>query len=377
VSRRPILLASAVVAALGLVAIVAVVADGGDRARVTTATPAQAAGPCPAPPPGTEVAVPSGSVERDARVSVPDATEIETHGFVIGAVADGGDARTAAVITDPRAETPDGLVGTIEGTELVSVTQVVDGCTVAAIAAGADGTWAATCDPLASPEQAAGAELVLVADGSTSRRIALPTSCVGALAIGGDRAWVTNVALTSTAARLWRVDLTTGAVDEPIPLDGATVDGLAATADSLWTLRRSGDATSLVRSDAATAADVVTVPAEGERLTGITTDRVWTTSSAGGALVARDLVTGEPTDEVTVADLQQSATSPTTVWFERASRTSLTITLGRVDDAAPRTVTSFTGVGPDRSGLPFLPTLSATSRGAWLGYQNRLFLLPD
>jgi hypothetical protein len=93
--------------------------------------------------------------------------------------------------------------------------------------------------------------------------------------------------------------------------------------------------------------------------------------------VARDLVTGEPTDEVTVADLQQSATSSTDVWFERASRTSLTITLGRVDDAAPRTVTSFAGVGPDRSGLPFLPTLSATSRGAWLGYQNRLFLLPD
>jgi hypothetical protein len=372
-----VLVAGGVVAVLALVAGVAIVADGDDRARVTTAPPAQAAGPCPAPPPGSEVAVPSGNIVRDARVSVPDATEIETHGFAIGAVADAGDGRTAAVVTDPRAETPDGLVGTIEGAELVSVVRVVDGCTVAAIAASTDGAGAATCDPLASPEQAAGAELVLVADGSTSRRIPLPTSCVGALAIAGDRAWVTNVTLTSTAARLWRVDLATGIVDEPLPLASSTVDGLAASADSLWTLRRSGDTTTLVRSDAATAADVVAVPAEGEQLTGITADRVWTADAASGTLIARDLVTGEPIDEVTVADLQQSASSSTTVWFERASRASLTITVGRTDGAAPRTVTSFTGVGPDRSGLPFVPTLSATSRGAWLGYQNRLFLLPD
>ena len=166
-------------------------------------------------------------------------------------------------------------------------------------------------------------------------------------------------------------------MDEPIPLGAASVDGVAATADSLWTLRRSGDVTTLVRSDAATATDAVTVPADGAQLTGIAADRVWTTDAARGALVARDLVTGEPTDEVSVADLQQSAAVPTTVWFERANRASLGITIGRTDGAAPQAVTSFAGVGPDRSGLPFLPTLSATSRGAWLGYQNRLFLLPD
>jgi hypothetical protein len=38
-------------------------------------------------------------------------------------------------------------------------------------------------------------------------------------------------------------------------------------------------------------------------------------------------------------------------------------------------VTAFTGPGPDRTGLPFLGTLSATTGGAWLATQDHLFLV--
>jgi hypothetical protein len=64
------------------------------------------------------------------------------------------------------------------------------------------------------------------------------------------------------------------------------------------------------------------------------------------------------------------------VWFEQASPASLTITVGRIGaDDAPTAVTTFTGPGPDRTGLAFLGTLSATAHGAWLASQDHLFLL--
>jgi hypothetical protein len=376
-SRTALVVLAGLLAVAAATTAIVVLARGEGQTRITSAPPAQGAGPCPAPPPGTEVAVPSGNIERDARVSVPGAEEIETHGFVVSAVADEGAGRTAAIVTDPRSDAADGLVGTIDGDELVGVTRVVEGCTVAALASSDQGTWTATCDPAAAPDQTTGAELVLVTDGGAGRRIPLPTSCIGTVAVAGERAWVTNVAVTTTPSRLWRVDLATGAVDEPVALSGSTVIGLAATSDALWTLRRNGEAASLVRTDAASGADTVSVPVANVHLAGIAAGQVWTTDAARNVLTAHDPTTGEPGTEVTVADLQRSATSSTTLWFERASRDALRITVGRVDDESPSTVVSFTGVGPDRSGLPFLATLSATERGAWLGYQNRLFLLPD
>jgi hypothetical protein len=370
VTRTVRLVLTAVLAA-GAVAILVLVSRDDAPRVATTATPGAPTTGCAVPADGA-VEVPERSVARDARVAVPGSTEIETHGFVVGTVVGDG----VAVVTDPTASAVLGQVGTIEGDALTTVVPVIDGCTIAAIASGPTGVWAATCDPDAAPDATAGAELVLVEGSRPTRRIALPTGCVGELAVGDTAAWVTNVALSRTPARLWRVDLATSAVSEPTALGETTVAGVAATPDSVWTLRRGVTGAVLVRNAASDGSELAVVPADRESIVGVAGDRLWTQDLSGASLVERDASTGAVVSTSAIPDLRSAATSANGTWFTQAGTDSLDVAVGSVDGTEARSRVTFTGVGPDRAGLPLLPTLSATGRGAWLGYQNRLFLLP-
>ena len=109
---------------------------------------------------------------------------------------------------------------------------------------------------------------------------------------------------------------------------------------------------------------------------GIVDGTLWTQDLTEPAIVGRDAASGSPTVTVPVADLRLAAVGASGVWFETAATGSLTVTVGRVDAVGAVTVVvSYTGAGPDRTGLPFLGTLTATARGAWVATQDRLFLV--
>jgi streptogramin lyase len=92
-------------------------------------------------------------------------------------------------------------------------------------------------------------------------------------------------------------------------------------------------------------------------------------------LVRRELDSGAPLVEVPVPDLQQAAVGESGVWFLRATQADLTVTVGRLDPAtgAPAGEFTYVGVGPDRTGLPFLADLVADDGGLWLIEQGTLW----
>jgi len=315
-----------------------------------------------------------------ATITVPGATAVDTDGLVPGAVAETPDGQGWVVVHDPRVTQPEGLIARVAAgaTSFTSVTPLVTGCSVTAIAAQGTALWAATCNAALPGATTSGAGLVeLDAQGTVVSRRSLPTSCVAQLAAGTDSLWVVTAPRSNAPPQLLRVDPATGTVSAPADLHGEQVLGLAVAGDDPWTGRASATGDRLVRTDATTGADAVSIPGSAARVVDVVAATLWTEQPATDSVASADATTGQPQTSVTVANLQAVQAATSGVWFEQASTGSLTITLGRIDPSGhPTTVASFTGAGPDRTGLPFLGTLSATARGAWLATQNRLFLLP-
>ncbi|HEV2993555.1 MAG TPA: hypothetical protein VG012_04010 [Acidimicrobiia bacterium] len=343
---------------------------------VTPAQPAAAAG-CQAPGAGP-AAPPSQPVAPPAAVTVPGAVSIDTRGLVPGAVTETADGQPWAIVRDPRSAATSGLVARVDTARRVlgAVTPVVDHCTATAITAQGSSVWVATCDPSATGT-AADAELVRVdGQGQIGARVAMPTACVTQLAAGAHTVWATSAPSTTGSPRLFRLDTATGRVDEPTPLHGEQLSGIAVLGDDPWTARTAATGARLVRADHATGADLASLPTGALRVGGIVGTTLWVEDTSAGTLVARDATTGSAAASVPVADLRAFAVGSSGVWYEQASPASQTITIGRVGPTnTAAAVTAFTGPGPDRTGLPFLGTLSATTGGAWLATQDHLFLV--
>ncbi len=367
---------AAVTVAVGI-GVALLVTRSSPRPAVRTPPPAATASDCGAPGAGS-AAPPSQPVAPPAAVTVPGATAIDLRGLVPGAVAETADGQVWVAATDPRAATPEAFVARVApgATAASSVTPIVEGCDVTAIATLGASVWVATCDPATA---AAGAELVrLDATGAVAQRVAVPSGCVAQLAAGATTLWAGTAPRSDAPPRLFRLTATTGVLDEPVALDGEQPGGLAVAGDDPWTVRTSATGSRLVRSDGATGADAIARPSGPTRVVGVQGGALWTADPTTGTLTARDVATGTAQTAVSVPAAQAVVIGASGVWYEQASAGSLTVTIGRVAaTGAATTVTAFTGPGPAESGLPYLGTLSVTARGAWLAEQNHLFLLPD
>jgi hypothetical protein len=377
---RRTVIAFAVIAVAVAVAITATLNTGnGGHRSVVAAQPAQSTAPSgcapssasPSPPPGQPVA-------PAASVTVPGADLIDTKGLVPAAVTETADGAAWAIVRDPRATQPDGMVARIDvGTHaLTEITPVVTGCTATALAAHGTSLWVASCNPAATGDTAGGAELIHVdARGQIGARIALPTSCVDAVAVGDTTVWATSAPRSATAPRLFRVDQATGHVDA-VPIGaGEQLTGFATLGDDLWSARTTTAGSRLVRTDGHSIAETNSVATNTVRLLGISGTDLWTEDNQHSALGAHDTRTGALTATVPIPNLQAATVGASGVWFEQASTTSLQITIGHLAGTVPAPVVTFTGAGPDRTGLPFLGTLTATVHGAWLATQDQLFAI--
>ncbi len=191
------------------------------------------------------------------------------------------------------------------------MTPVIDGCTVSALASGAGGAWAGTCDEEAAPDASSGGDVVqLDTTGAVTRRVALPERCIAEITVDGDGVVATGTALADAPARRFRIDPVTTAVTDL---------GAAEPSVPVGTSRE-------------------VTPSGGVRVT----------------------ATG-------------SATGPAGTWFQEAAPGSLIITIGGNVTGAPPVTFSFVGTGPDRTSLPFLGRLAIDAGGAWFVYQGRLF----
>jgi hypothetical protein len=378
--RRRIVTAFAVIAVAVAVVVTAILSTGNAGHRsVVAAQPAPSAAPAgctagaaaPSPPPGQPVA-------PAASVTVPGANPIDTKGLVPGAVTETTDGAAWAIVRDPRATQPDGMIARIDvGTHaLTEITPVVTGCTATALAAHGTSLWVVTCNPAATGDTAGGAELIRVdTPGQIGARIALPTSCVDAVAVGDTTVWVTSAPRSATAPRLFRVDQATGHVD-PVPIGASEqLTGIATLGDDLWSARTSAAGSRLVRTDGHSVAETASVATGPVRLLGISAADLWTEDNQHSALDAHDARTGALTATVPIPNLQAATIGASGVWFEQATTTSLRITIGHVAGTVAAPVVTFTGAGPDRTGLPFLGTLTATAHGAWLATQDQLFVI--
>ena len=343
---------------------------------------APASGPTTCRTPSATGPVPAPSAASLAGVRVPGATSIDTRGLLPGPVVESADGSAWAIVGTSNAGAIGGRVARIdaERTTISTVTTVVDGCDASALAAGPDGIWVGTCDARAPAGSTSGAELVRIdpVDGQVRSRVTLPGTCVASVAVAGGSVWATNAATIDAPQRLWRLDVSTGAVDEPVALGAdETITGLAATSDAVWTSRRTRAGDRIVRSDARSGADTTSFATGPGRVVGVLDGTLWVLDVRAGALVGRVSSSGTITSTVPAANVQSVGVGPSGVWLQQADRGSLTITLSRISDAAAGAspVVSFTGAGPDRTGLPFLGILSATSRGLWFASQDRLFLL--
>ena len=370
--------AAGVIATLAVVVALTLVlaTDGHPPSVVTPAQPTAGAG-CRAPGAG-RAAPPSRSVAPPAGVTVPGAVSIDTKGLVPGAVTETADGQPWAIVRDPRSAPASGLIARVDTANrtLAVVVPVVEQCTATAITAQGSSVWVATCNPSATGT-AADAELVRVdGQGQIGARVAVPTACVTQLAAGAHTVWATSAPSTLASPRLFRLDTATGKVDEPAPLHGEQVGGIAVLGDDPWTARTAPSGSRLVRADHRTGGDAVSLPTGALRVGGIVGTTLWVEDTHARTLVARDAAGGGAAATVPVANLQAFAVGSSGVWYEQASPASLTVTLGRVGPTnAPAAAASFTGPGPDRTGLPFLGTLSATTDGAWLATQDHLFLI--
>ncbi len=142
-----------------------------------------------------------------------------------------------------------------------------------------------------------------------------------------------------------------------------------------WSARTSAAGSRLVRTDGHSSAETASVATGAVRLLGISGTDLWTEDNQHSALDTHDAHTGALTATVPIPNLQAATIGASGVWFEQATTTSLRITIGYVAGTVAAPVVTFTGAGPDRTGLPFLGALTATAHGAWLATQDQLFVI--
>jgi hypothetical protein len=369
----------AIIAVAVAIAVASGLSGGGPSHRsVRTAAPVPnapaagcSAGSAPSPAPGVPVA-------PAASVTVPGAAPIDTKGLVPGAVTETADGAVWAIVRDPRVPQPGGTIARIDvaGRALTEITPVVTGCTATALAGHGASLWVATCNPAATGDTPGGAELIRVdAPGQVAARIALPTPCVDAVAVGDTTVWATSASRSGTAPRLFRVDQATGHVDQVPTGAGEQLTGLATVGDDLWSARTTPAGSRLIRIDGHSDAQTASVGTGAVRLLGVAGTNLWAEDDQHAALDAHDATTGALVATVPVPNLQAATVGAGSVWFQQASTTSLQITIGEVAGTVPVSAVTFTGAGPDRTGLPFLGTLTATLHGGWLATQDHLFLI--
>jgi hypothetical protein len=377
--RSGALAALAVVAVLGLVAVLLATRDPGGEKGGPTAQPAPSqSGGCREP--GAGPAAPPGGSSPKADVAVAGTTEIDMRGLVPLTVAS-SDGMVWATVRDATRDT-----GTQEATvarvdpaagAVTTVVHVAEGCEAAALAVGDGAVWVGTCDELASPDSTAGAQVARIdaASGRVTQRVSLPTRCVAQLAVGRDAVSAGELALAGQRQRVWRIDPQSGALSTIAQLGADTsLGGVAVTDAGVWTQKVTPDRGDATRTNASTGQAEGTVPEKDAVLIGGHGDGVWFRRAEPSVIAQRDASTGAVRTETPVPDVRSAAVGASGAWFQHAVEGSLTITIGRIDPAtgAVGPTFSFEGVGSDRSGLPLLGDLSADESGAWLVYQGRL-----
>jgi hypothetical protein len=369
-----------VIVVAGLVTFGLLTRSSGDGAHRTPAQqPPRATGACREP--GAGPGGPPGGQAPQANVTVAAAREIDTRGLVpIGVAA--GDGEAWAVVTDPthNTATPEAIVARVDqpAGAFSTVTPVATSCYASALAVGDGGVWVGTCDELAPAEANAGGQLVRVdpASGQVTRRVPLPTRCVGQVAVGKDAVAVSEQAAAGHQQRVWAIDPTGGRITQVDSVGGDTaVSGIAVTDGGVWAQEVSPGADHARRANPSSGQTQTTVTESNATLVGGNGNSVWFDRTQPPGIAQRDATSGDVTTTTPVGNVQSAAVGASGAWFQQATRDSLTITIGRVDPATGNIgpTFSFQGVGPDRSGLPYLGTLAADADGVWVIYQGRLF----
>ncbi|HMF04342.1 MAG TPA: hypothetical protein VKH17_05970 [Acidimicrobiia bacterium] len=313
-------------------------------------------------------------------MAVAGTTEIDMRGLVPLTVAS-GDGMVWATVHDPTRGTgsQEATVARVDPAAgaVTTVVPVAEGCDAAALAVGNGAVWVGTCDELAPPDSTAGAQVVRVdaASGRVTKRVSLPTRCVAQLAVGRDAVSAGELTLAGQRQRVWRIDPESGALSTIAQLGGDTsLAGVAVTDAGVWTQKVTPDRGEATRTDASTSQAEGSVPEKDAALIGGHGDGVWFRRAEPSVIAQRDAATGAVRTETPVPDVRSAAVGASGAWFQQAAEGSLTITIGRIDPAtgAIGPTFSFEGVGPDRTGLPFLGDLSVDESGAWLVYQGRL-----
>ncbi|HMG26141.1 MAG TPA: hypothetical protein VKH36_04935 [Acidimicrobiia bacterium] len=214
------------------------------------------------------------------------------------------------------------------------------------------------------------------ASGQVTQRVPLPTRCVAQLSVGRDAVSAGELTLAGQRQRVWRIDPQSGALSTIAQLGADTsLGGVAVTDAGVWTQKVTPDRGEATRTNASTGQAEGTVPETDAVLIGGHGDGVWFRRAEPPTIAQRDAATGAVRTETPVPNVRSAAVGATGAWFQQAIEGSLTITIGRIDPAsgAIGPTFSFEGVGPDRTGLPFLGELSADDSVAWLVYQGRLY----
>jgi hypothetical protein len=382
-STGRVVLGAVVVVVVATLVAVGLLTRSSDRGTGGSSAPGQqpprSTGACREP--GAGPGGPPGGQAPQANVTVGAASEIDTRGLVpIGIAA--GDGATWAVVRDPThsTETPEAIVARVDPSAgaFTTVTPVATGCYASALTVGDGGVWVGTCDELAPAEATAGGQVVRVdpVTGQVTRRVPLPTRCVGQLAVGKDAVAVSEPATAGRPQRVWRVDPGNGGVNQIDSLGGDTsVGGIAVTDGGVWTQEVTPRGDHARRVNPSNGQSEGTVNENDAALVGGHGNAVWFERAQPASIAQRDATSGDVRTETPVANVQSSVVGASGAWFQQATRDSLTITIGRVDPAtgAVGPTFSFQGVGPDRSGLPFLGVLAADDDDVWLIYQGRLF----
>lgn len=375
-------IAALVAGSVAVVAVGAVVrASIGDEAPSVAPPPVSVpASACGAPASSAAVPPPSGSAATVA--AIPGATPIDMGGLLPTKVAEAADGSAWALVGRTDQPAAIGRVARIDVSDarVTGVTTVVAGCDASTVTAVGDRIWVGTCNALAPSGVASGAELVEIdaATGALGRRVALETPCVDAVVTDGAALWASGSPRVGEQQRVWRVDAASGVVDEPVTLAiGESLSSGAVTGELLWTARTGPAGRRLVGSDTVSGTERVSIPVGDVEVLGGMGDALWTIEGGGAALEARDPTTGDIRFTIAVLDVRAAAASASGIWLEHANGGSLEISLGRVGPgkAGEQVLTTFRGAGPDRTGMPYLGTLSATASGAWLTVQDRLFLI--
>jgi hypothetical protein len=278
------------------------------------------------------------------------------------------------------ADTQDATVARVDPAAgaVTAVVDVAAGCDAAALAVGNGAVWVATCDELAPPDSTAGAQVVRVeaATGRITQRVSLPTRCVAQLAVGKDAVSAGELTVAGQQPRVWRIDPASGALTTIEHLGaGTSLGGVAVTDGGIWTQKVTPDRGEATRTDASTGQAEGTVDENHAALIGGHGDGVWFQRAQSSSIAQRDAATGAARIDTPVPNVRSAVVGASGAWFQQVTEGSLTITIGRVDPAsgAIGPTFSFQGVGPDRTGLPFLGKLSADESGAWLVYQGHLY----